>query len=274
MDAPKREGVTSTRMYGLFVSYYEDHFRRAFEGFERFVCSLGSNCALTVICNNPSNRLPGAVAGDNTNWEFSGWDAGLATLGDFGQHDLLVFCNDTFTNHRPWGWSDRRRFADAFARLAASGRQGMCGEVHGYKQPFEILGLSCDRWVSTYLFALTGGLVNRLGRRLSLGEDVLARIAPGIGEAGIVWGDGISDGLKKHLDEWVFPYKAGTGWYKAASASEETKLRKVKTVLNEKYLAAWCVANGGVMMNAGPGFLLRKVREIKGRYFDRALLGR
>lgn len=256
-------------IHAVFLSYYPQYIDQGLPEFERILSDLNLNSSLTIVNNNQatsahlvSHRV---IRGDNTNWEFSGWDSALDVLPPLAPDDYLLLCNDTFNQHRVWSSGDRSRFVSAFIQLLENKGTGMSGEVHQLKskQTFSVLGRSVDRWVSTYLFGMSSNIITENRFRLSLPEDVLNNLFLGYGPNGMIFSDELSKNVQEHIKQWMNPNGGATSWYKAKTATYDIRTRKIKTILNEMYLAAQCGNNGGVFFNAAPMRPLRGLIRIR-----------
>lgn len=253
-------------IYGVLLIFNEDYRLSSINAFKRFMNSIGSECKILIVNNNHSNIKNGEIPGDNTNWEFSGWDKGISSL-DIKDGDVVVFANDTFRHHRSWGRYDQWRFKKAIIKLSASNEQGICGEVHKFSGIYQVLGVRSDRWVCTYLFALTGGVINKLNK-VSLDESSLSGEIISINNEKIVWGGGVSLNLQTRIQKWLYPPGGVLGWRKSHSSNDAIKLRKAKTILNEKWLSAYCSSNGITIIDAGPDVITKRYRNTKYRFSE------
>lgn len=243
------------RIQAFFLSFYKEKLVGGLTEFRSLLDATGLPYEIHFI-DNGGNGVPtgGAavryVAGDNSNWEFSGWDAALGTLTEIRDEDLFVFCNDTFCFHRKWDLVSRNRFVNSFLRLADFGGAGIAGEVNSFRRWFTLGEIRMDRWVSTYLFALPGGLLKKMGGKLCLDTAMFDRLVLGVSEGKIDWGQDMDPILASHVDSWMFPKNSELGWYNSYRASAEMKLRKIKAILNEKWITACSEGCGGRLFDA------------------------
>lgn len=256
-------------LYLVLLCYYESYFKNAIEEFGALASDLGREYRLVVV-NNGSFVIDAGPAfavieGDNTNWEFTGWDCGLGSLGSIGESDYFIFANDTFNRHRSWTLQNRAEFVSAFSLMLEDQRAGICGQIHRAKDGFSIEGRRVSMWVSTYLFGMSGRVLKANNFRLSLSEEQLFRLVPGVTERRVVWGAGVNEALRSHIDKWVFPVVGGGGWYKADVATPSEKCRKVKAILNEKFLSALCEEMGYSFVQARPLTIRRIVQGVVNR---------
>jgi hypothetical protein len=249
----------------VYLCYYPEKAERGLRELRRLLENLGHAYTLTVVNNSNATLHGAAIRGDNTNWEFTGWDRGIAAVGQWRKDDCFVFANDTFNAHRPWNFLHRWCFEREIKRFIEAKASGLCGhwdEPGLAANDFSIMGIPLRGWISTYLFAMSGDLLARLGGHLSLPEEVLDAMVAGIDDGRIVWGDTTltGDGLRAHLQEWMFGHT--WSWQKSGASDERTKLRKIKTILNEKHISAVCIAQGGAF---------HRVAAPRSRYNNRVL---
>jgi hypothetical protein len=243
------------RIHAFFLSFYKEKLVDGLKEFTSLLDATGLPYEIYFI-DNGENGVPedGAVAkyvaGDNSSWEFSGWDAALDSLPEIRDEDLFVFCNDTFCFHRKWDLDSRDRFVNSFLRLVDFGGAGIAGEVNSFRRRFALGGVRMNRWVSTYLFALPGGLLNKMGGKLCVDEAMFDRLVLGVSEGKIHWGQDIDPILASHLDSWMFPKNRKRGWYNSYRTSTETKFGKIKAILNEKWVTACSESYGGRLFDA------------------------
>lgn len=221
----------------------------------------GDRIGLVIVDNASSteSRYSGhgfenvrVLPGDNSNREFSGWDAGVqAELARSGEADIWIFTNDTVARHH--GWSDRRaaRFGQEIERLGSYSAPWILGEVHDFQRAKQTpLGPQLE-YIVTYGFALNASLRRALGT-ISPGNDLLDSLVhdsyepehrllrdcvdADFAENRLIWLIGDAEDLagKQKKFGWA------EGWHSRAGLSAETfdDLRmKVRCVLSETLLS-------------------------------------
>ncbi|SDR24262.1 hypothetical protein SAMN05443245_3855 [Paraburkholderia fungorum] len=254
--------------HAFFLGFYKDNVRHGLSEFISLMRRVTPDFELYFIDNgrNGPDSLPGAVRyieGDNSRWEFSGWDAGMHHAGGGDDRDVYIFCNDTFCFNRDWSAAESARFVKAFRKLARIDGPALSGEFNSFDKRFTLNGVQLSGWVSTYLFGMSGTLLKTMGSRLTVPDDVLNQLFLTIQDQKIVWGEDIDPILSAHISRWMFPKDAGAGWYKSSGASDELKINKVRAILNEKYLTACCIRLGGKLVRTNPGIVQRAFRKAK-----------
>ncbi len=244
-------------IYGVILIYYEKYYIRAISEFERLLSKMGANYKLIVVTNNlninPLKRNDICwIEGDNTNWDFSGWQKGLAEVSSVHDKDVFIFANDTFCYHNHWGRYELASASIVFKLCNAiskfNNKSIICGHRLFLSEKYTLLGNTTDKWVSTYLFFMNGRAINSLDKKICLSEGQLNRLVSHDENGEIEWGD-VSFTLQKHITEWIFPDTPDVGWYNQSNTDIDIKIRKIKTILNEKYLTAVCEKNKGYIFD-------------------------
>lgn len=250
-------------IYGVLLVFNEQYRASSIKAFNQFMGNLGEVNKIIIVNNKHDAANIGEVSGDNTNWEFSGWDKGLSTL-NIKDDDVVVFANDTFLCNRSWGRFDQLRFNRSIKKLIGGDDWGICGEVHKFTGVFQLFGQRSDRWVCTYLFALSGGVINEL-KNICLSETSLSMAIITVENRKILWGDEVSQNLQERLQRWLYPPRGVLGWKKENCSTDTVLIRKAKTILNEKWLSAYCLSNGFIIIDAGPNIAVKQYRNMKYR---------
>jgi hypothetical protein len=258
-------------IYGILLIYYPEYANAAINCFRSLLSGISKDHHLIVVdnaCCNLDIADATYISGDNENWEFSGWQKGLDLLKSRPSAELVIFANDTFASHRNWRSKDERAFSKGFQRLTTFSSVAIAGEVNLAAGRSELMGLPAGAWVSTYLFAVTPQFLKSVDYQLCLPESQLDTMVYGIRNGRVDWGTGVNAELKTHIEQWIFPTAERSGWYKAASASDAIKLRKIKTILNEKYLSGIARDFGGVLVDVSVFEFKRRVKRILARLIN------
>lgn len=249
-------------IYGIYLSYYKDYQQKGLKEFSALINLIDKNHTLILVNNGPEEiDFCGnfkITKGNNKNWEFSGWDEGIKSIHNISKDDYLIFANDTFCHHRTWTILERILFAFAFKKHITKKEQGITGDINTFNKEFEILGLKASKWASTYLFGIDAGLLKKIGNKISLNESSLDEMISIEDNKNLKWGTGTSISLKEYIDNWMSPDNT-LGWYKSTS-SISTRERKTKAILNEKYLSALCLRQGGTLFPYYPSWALFPIR--------------
>lgn len=259
---------------GVYLAYYEDYGVAGVNKFKRFLRKLDANAELIVACNGSVFDLlhdypAHVIRGNNVLREFSGWESGLdyaRSIGvDLDKH-LLIFANDTFCYHNSFGPISRFAFARAFKQLMNSPQvAGLAGEVWTFGGVYEVDGFTADRWVATYLFAISGETVKKIG---SICPDPPIERFHALDSDQLQFSGILSPNLASHLIRWL---SGGTSasWKNHAKAdiSGLERLRgKANAIICEKYLSAKVIFIGGLLIDVFESRWIRQFRRFENIY--------
>lgn len=216
---------------------------------------------LTIVDNagviEPSRRAEPAfaqvrvVGGDNAVHEFTGWDAGLR-LARQGTAGLFVFSNDTINTHHRWSAGRAGYWID---RLVQQPQESpfLFGDVMWQEQPVQAPWGVHKRWVSTYAFAASRPMLERLGTLTPEPRwlDPLFRAAYREGSG--LFGEGVPQAYSAAIEGWLLSDRpGGRKWYKAAPLTAENfgaLRRKAMCIVSEHMLAHRCGELGGAIVS-------------------------
>ncbi|HIF9248507.1 TPA: hypothetical protein ACX6Q2_003411 [Photobacterium damselae] len=258
----------SINKYIVFVSYYPEYFKKSLDKLISLNRENISDLNIVVVNNNASNNLIGEnktydlLVGDNSYWEFSGWEQGLDFLNkkyDLKDEDIIIFANDTFCQHRSFGVIDKYIFEKGFNRLYEE-KNIAIGDVDSFGKSFEICSHTQKEWISTYLFGMHYGTVKKILPLSSLKslEDEIFFLN------GEIKGIDISISLRKHLENWLLP-NDNTGWYKARKSDDNILKRKLLAILHEKKLSCNLLENDIKLVGVYKPFIFRFFRKIRSK---------
>ena len=255
---------------GILLQYYEPYLHRAVAEFDALLRSLPGRHSIVLVCNGRSAEalsISGieVIAGDNSLHEFSGWEAGLTHCRAnrlLEESDLVVFANDTFCHHNHFGPVTRTAFRHALRNLLqAPSTPAMAGEVHRLGTPYLIDGLECDRWVATYLFGMSRGLLQRTPR-LTPTAPMAAFYRDCADE--LAFSERVSPNLARHIERWLTG-SGRTRWRGAGTTESHslTNLRgKANSILCEKHLTAQALNQGAALLDVFASTHLRRLRRV------------
>jgi len=131
----------------------------------------GYELTLISIDNFRETKIPTQISagyfdmgGDNTQWEFSGWKAGLEYLNSISlDFDVAIFVNDSFLNRSNEGF-DADWFAHAFNALMLDqiDPETAMGRIWESEAENRIYGRTVGSFLQTHFFALGGELVRKI----------------------------------------------------------------------------------------------------------------
>ena len=264
---------------GILLTYYEPYVDHALARFKALLQSLPGRHDVLVVHNGPGGAALSqrvglqVIDGDNSLREFSGWDVGLEHCrrnGLLEQSDAVVFANDTFCHHNKFGPVTQFAFRQALRRLLrAPAAPVLTGEVHALGKPYQIDGLICDRWVATYLFGISSGLLQRLGR-LTPETSIADFYRPKPGHCSdddlLEFSDLVSPNLALHVERWLMG-DGITRWQGSSSIDGARTLAtvqgKANSVLCEKHLTSRAIALGGTLTNVFSSPVMRQARRLE-----------
>lgn len=252
-------------MYGCFLSYYSDYFESSLDEFLMILESAGDDyCCIVIVNGNLTadqlsySKSKGCtlLPGDNRIGEFSGWQKALEHIkSNFDETllltDCFIFANDTFNQHRLWGFKDR---LSVMAGIMESQKYllepVMVGHAQYSQESFSIGKLYCSEWVSTFLFVTNLAFINNIKWEMALSNIELEEFYSKVDFDGIEWLDSINEGLQLHINSWLFPATSKChSWYAANTKTPRQKQFKLNAILNEKYLSAKCISDNGKLIS-------------------------
>jgi hypothetical protein len=210
------------------------------------------------------------IAGDNSNREFTGWDAGIADLLSRGpEPDVWLFTNDTIATHHGWNTSRMRRFCKEAVFMAPYQAPWLLGEITDTAKPDMTPIGPVLQWLPTYAFVMNARLRQALGT-ISPDKAVLDAVLepnfeprhkllregvePGFFQQALIW-LGVDDGMQDHKElarrlGWKFV------WHGAAPLTAETfpsLSGKLRCVMSECFLSVRAQQVGAVLRSPYEG---------------------
>lgn len=256
---------------GIYLAYYESYGVAGVDKFKRFLDGLDAQAELIVACNGPIFDIlrdypARVIRGNNVLREFSGWESGLnyarSSFIDLDKY-LLIFANDTFCHHNNFGKISQYAFARSFKQLMKlPSVSGLAGEVWKFGDVYGVDGYTADRWVSTYLFAISGEDMEKM-------ESIYPH--PPIERFYIANADQLSfskcltSNLINHLNSWLTG-GGNSSWknHAGVETSGLDRLRgKASSIICEMYLSAKVLAIGGVLIDVFENRWIRQLRRIE-----------
>ncbi len=242
-----------------------------FNRFKNFLQSIDSAAEFIVVCNGKvfdlmNYRYKNVIQGSNEAREFSGWECGLkhaeASGMDLSKY-IVIFANDTFCHHNNFGIFSRYAFRKSFGKMTVDSKcHAISGEVWPFNSVFEVDGVESDCWVATYLFALPGATLMKIGgmhptlpfdRFYSNDENKLT------------YSELLSSNLANHLDRW-FSDRSSASWKNKANldtSSTENFKGKANSIICEKYISAKVKSVGGVIIDVFNNKWIRLLRRFE-----------
>lgn len=259
---------------GVFLAFYDFYAVNGFIRFKSFIESIDSNAEYIIVCNGEvfnimSEKYKNTIRGSNEVREFSGWEVGLNHAKENGvalHKYIVIFANDTFCYHNNFGIISRYAFKRTFKRMTTLTKfDAIAGEVWPFNDVYEVDGLKSDCWVATYLFAIPGETIEKIGvMHPSLPFD---RFYSRKFER-LTYSNLLSDNLIQHLIRW-FKADSAASWQNKAkidTSLEENFLGKSNSIICEKHLSAKIKSINGTVINAFDNKWLRIMRRSETLY--------
>lgn len=216
-------------------------FRRQLPGIDRDVVIVD-----TALKASEGGSSPGSViAGDNSVREFSGFDAGLAHVGDkLKDYDLVNLTTSAFRElYR--GYLERFRPAVLYA---IAGRPVCLGHIDCYNEPIQIIGSESQHWIRTSCMFLPPMLLRSLGTVVS--TDDRKRWFSGDPSKPFRADAPLSSAYQNLIIDWLIGKDIGQGvsWHSRIRLDDHHLPefeQKALSILNEHLLSLRVQAAGG-----------------------------
>jgi hypothetical protein len=189
---------------GIVVLWDKARAKKTLEDFLWLMRRIGREFSIFAVCNNHEIEVDvegvDVIRWDYTLHEFGAWDFALQSLGPDVRRrvSMVIFANDTFSHHRPWGWGERAAFLIGF-RGALKRKLTFIGATSSFGHEFYLRGCYMHEWVSTYLFAITADLMDQLNWEIKADRSVLDACVKGGGKEESFFGNELDSTLKEHL---------------------------------------------------------------------------
>jgi hypothetical protein len=251
----------SSKVLVLFVGFDRTRYARAHAAITTLVGEFARGQATLVRIDNAQESLAAretgpyefTIGGDNTSWEFSGWQRGLDFAIARGiAFDHAVFVNDAFLNgergQEPFGLVEIRALLNP--HTLAQLQTGLLGRIDFNRFPVVIDGLDAGHWVRSCAFAMDRSTAE--GIRLAAVDRADAdRFLPREFSNALLLPDApVNREFAEFLTRWI-----SMRWRRAqqVDASNWPFIRgKLTAILNERLLTARLRANGVPIWGGGP----------------------
>jgi len=188
------------------------------------------------------------ISGDNSQYEFSGWDCGISFINKelkISNNTMILFANDTFYRRN---YKDGTNFLDIFDAPILEGKNistSAVGYLDDFPKNVRINGIVYKSWIRSNIFILPISVVSAI-YPLSIEFPLSEVFSDSIDK---FWSDSdlISENWKAYISSWMFgvenknfpEYKLH--WLKAEPLCEnnwEMFKKKALCILSEHYLSA------------------------------------
>lgn len=250
--------VNSNRLFVIFLTFGQSHRDKGLEWVFLIAKKIFPDYKVMAIVIDNARQNIGLEklaentwlsSGDNSLWEFSGWDYGWKLVSAEyrpSPKDMVMFANDTFfrRNYSVGGVS----YLDAFDKknlVDFDAGYGAIGYLDDFPREVELLGIRYISWIRSNIFFLSCELVASLGKlSFPLDNDDIFSDDPEL-----FWKETalISENWRAYISSWLFrrfspkypEYRLH--WLKATEPNNENieffKI-KAKCILSEHYLSA------------------------------------
>jgi len=239
----------------LFLIYGEEHYYSGLQEIKKIIDRMFPKNIKTFLIIDNSNTIEESlkgenhiIHGDNSFYEFSGWDKGYDYANKHLPTDdntLFLFVNDTF--HRR-GYADGENFLDIFDSNIIKDKD-IFNSAIGYLDDFpkEVIldNIVYRQWIRSNIFFLPYKIIQQCyPLTFPFPEEQIFSY-----EEGIFWSQSnlISENWKAYIDSWLFGLKNqkypeySLNWLKSEPLTLQNKeffRRKAITILSEHYLTA------------------------------------
>jgi len=116
------------------------------------------------------------IGGDNSSWEFSGWQKGIDfVLDENFTCDVILFANDAFY---AYGWSIFEKAAEYNLPYLAHISGSALGQLDTKGYAMTALGYDVTSWLCTNSFFLPTKIVKAIETLVSVDDLILSNILP------------------------------------------------------------------------------------------------
>jgi hypothetical protein len=242
------------RVLVLFVRYGEERYSHALDELSRLYGRRAPQLTRSTIVID--NALPAElskelgpdsllIGGDNTWWEFSGWQRALNRLGsDVKKYDVVHFVTSAFGTL----YTDYlERFCPQIVEFAAE-RPIAVGHFDCYPHPVRVGSFVSRHWIRSSFWLINTFELLRLRRLVSL--DSVAEFFSIRGARPFAETAPLSPGYQRLIHDWLTTDHGtgqGTTWHSRFELNETTRTlfqNKAAAILNEHLLSIRLRAQG------------------------------
>lgn len=184
------------------------------------------------------------IGGDNSLWEFSAWDTGLARFAStLARYDYVHFVTSAYLQLYT-AYIDR---IDSSMLQALQGKDIALGHIDAYNEPVEFLGVTSQAWIRSSFLFIPPFALRRLGAVTTLGDR--AAWFSGDIENPFAQRAAIGPDMRRNIVSWLTGDGTGQGttWHSRFVLKRETMPffeAKTLAILNEHALSLRLLAQG------------------------------
>lgn len=233
----------------LFLEYGNGKYPNSFVRFKPYADKLDCSKCYYIIDNmEKENYLIESsnmyrINGDNSNWEFSGWQKGINYLRQNNIHyDAILFANDAFF---AYGWSLLEYSNKLNLNKWLQNGNSMMGHIDTKDIELEVFGSDVSHWICTNCFFLPKHILEKMDSIVSVSDEILDTIVshkfPGGFEKEahnnyFQLNSGLNDNYKSMIITWLT--KEWHGKLKINETTWDFFRNKVRSLLNESLLTS------------------------------------
>ncbi len=176
------------------------------------------------------------IGGDNSSWEFSGWQKGVELLEENNiEYDVILFANDAFL---AYGWSILEKDLNLELLRVAIRNNSAIGQVDTKGIKLEAFGQDVSNWICTNCFFMPRKIVEGIGTVVTIDENKLNKVVNKkySKESYFLEQAPLNENYKKMAIRWLTEE-----WHSKFEINEKNWDRfrgKLKAMLNESLLSA------------------------------------
>jgi len=229
----------------LFLTY-GDKYKDSFDILNILLKDLEEHCDInTIVIDNKINHFSKngqhiQIAGNNSEFEFSGWDNGIEFIKYYNNdYDICLFINDSFLTNDYAQNKKLLSIETIKGCLHNNALVGKCDRMDVREQfrnnLYTIDGHDVKLWIRTNLFYMTKEMVNKLNSLVAYTiKDLDKFVSKEYHGRAFLYTANISENLKLQMFAWITKY-----WHSKIELSEktwDTWRMKCSTMINEKML--------------------------------------
>lgn len=226
----------------LFLQYDLQKYPNSFQNFKRYIDLLDCKKNIIIIDNLSENRIEEKIAwniyfigGDNSSWEFSGWDKGVAFAKQKKLNfDVVLFANDSFFSY---GWSILENCARYKLPDIAYRKKAIVGQLDTKNFLMNAFGYDVSTWICTNTFFIHKEILEKVVPLAHLSDtDLDMIVSKSFDKKKFLCNNILSTSYKEMLLQWLTK-----DWHSKMVISEENFdffRKKVTAMINESLLTA------------------------------------
>jgi len=234
----------------LFLEYDNGKYPNSFTRFTSYVEKIAYCHKCYYIIDNMRKKdylLKSCdtyrIDGDNSSWEFSGWQKGIDYLRQNNiNYDAVLFANDAFF---AYGWSLLEYSNKLNLCKWLLNGNSMMGHIDTKNIELEVFGNDVSNWICTNCFFLPRRIIEQIDNIISVNDEKLDAIVSNIFPGGFEeeayikyfkFDSGLNDNYKNMVITWLT--KEWHGKFKINETTWDFFRNKLCSLLNESLLTA------------------------------------